>query len=126
MEIKSKSKEKCKKIIRHKVDENASNFLTSVTQKRHHCQNEMIKKIRETKLDQKFKLTGLETNDNLMKTTVTDSKWKVQDKSENKLSENCISENDSLCEETGNLDEMKLKIYPETVQVNRKLMTMKI
>ena len=61
-----------------------------------------------------------------MKTTVTDSKWKVQDKSENKLSENCISENDSLCEETGNLDEMKLKIYPETVQVNRKLMAMKI
>ena len=77
-------------------------------QKRHHFQNEMTKnttlpraskkQIKATKSEQKFKSTGLEANDNVIKTTVTDSKWEVQDKSENKLSESHISENDRVCE----------------------------
>ena len=53
--------------------------------------------MKATKLEQKFKLTGLEANDNVIKTTATDSKWEVWDKSENKLSESRISENDSVC-----------------------------
>ena len=94
MEIKSKLKEERKKIIRHKVNENTSNFLTGVVKKRDHFQNGMTKnttlprtskkQIKATKLEQKFKSTGLESNDNVMKSTVTDSKWEVQDKSENK------------------------------------------
>ena len=56
------------------------------------------KQIKATKSEQKFKSTGLEANDNMIKTTVTDSKWEVQDKSENKLSESHISENDRVCE----------------------------
>ena len=109
MEIKSKLKEERKKIIRHKVNENTSNFLTGVVKKRDHFQNGMTKnttltrtskkQIKATKLEQKFKSTGLESNDNVMKSTVTDSKWEVQDKSENKLLESRISENDRACEE---------------------------
>ena len=34
----------------------------------------------------------------MIKTTVTDSKWEVRDKSENKLQGSCISENDRVCE----------------------------
>ena len=34
----------------------------------------------------------------MIKTTATDSKWEVRDKSENQLSESRISENDRVCE----------------------------
>ena len=56
------------------------------------------KRVKATKLEQKFKLTGLEANYNVIKTTATDSEWEVRDKSENKLSESRISENDRVCE----------------------------
>ena len=114
MEIKSKSKEERKKIIRHKVDENTSNFSTGVVKKRHHFQlkkeatlekKEMTKdttlphtskkQVKATKLEQKFKLTALEANNNMIKTT-------------------------------GKFNGMKIISYLETVQVNRKLMAMKI
>ena len=54
--------------------------------------------MKATKVEQKFKLTALEANDNVIKTTATDPKWEVRDKSENKLSEIRISENDRVCE----------------------------
>ena len=56
------------------------------------------KQVKATKSEQIFKLAGLEANDNVIKNTITHSKWEVRDKSENKLQESRISENDRVCE----------------------------
>ena len=86
------------------MDESTSNFSTSVVKRRHHFQlkkeatlekNDMTesttlphtskKQVKATKPEQIFKLAGLEANDNVIKNTITHSKWEVRDKSENKL-----------------------------------------
>ena len=56
------------------------------------------KQVKATKSEQIFKLAGLEANDNVIKNTITHSKWEVRDKSENKLQESRISENVRVCE----------------------------
>ena len=106
MEINSKSKEerkkKRKRKIRHKVGENTSNLSTGVVKKGTNFQmtknttlpHTSKKQVKATKLEQKFKLAGHEAKDNVIKTTATDSKREVRDKSENKQSESRISEND--------------------------------